>query len=70
MYLAKYEGREWSYWFTGHPDDDSRVLCLTKTKNGSHNMVLGYWDPDAGRWYCGMNSNVIAWKRLPDIPEV
>ena len=69
MYLAKYDGRDWSYWFTDHPDDDRKVLCLTRTKSGQYNMTLGYWDTKTMRWCCGMNSNVIAWKRLPDIPE-
>lgn len=69
MKTAKFNGNTWAYWFDGHPDDDRKVLCLTRTKKFQYNMVIGYWDPEAMRWCCGMNSNVIAWMPLPDVPE-
>ena len=49
------------------PDSERRVLCLTKTKKGVLNYVIGYWAD--GMWRCGMNSNVIAWMDLPEPPE-
>ena len=49
------------------PDTDCRVLCLTKTKKGIINYVIGYYADD--RWCCGMNSNVVAWMELPAPPE-
>ena len=49
------------------PDSDHRVLCLTKTKKGIINYVIGYYADD--RWCCGMNSNVVAWMELPAPPE-
>ena len=51
------------------PDSDRRVLCLTKTKKGVLNYVLGYYAHDRKYWVCGMNSNVIAWMDLPEPPE-
>lgn len=48
------------------PDNDRRVLCLTMTKKGILNHVIGYYDHV--RWCCGMNSNVIAWMELPEPP--
>lgn len=53
--------------FNTVPGDDRRVLCCTRTKVGMLNIVIGYY---AGRWCCGMNSNVIAWMELPRLPEV
>lgn len=50
------------------PDSDRKVLCLTVTKKGLANFVLGYWDGE--RWVCGMNSNVVAWVDLPDPGEL
>lgn len=50
------------------PNTEQRVLCCTATQKGTTNMVIGYHDGE--RWCCGMNSNVIAWTRLPDPPEV
>ena len=50
------------------PDPDERVLCCTETKKGTRNCVIGYHD--GSRWCCGMNSNVIAWQPLPELPEV
>lgn len=44
------------------PENDAKVLCVTKTKSGVFNIVLGYYAD--GRWCCGMNSNVIAWAPL------
>lgn len=56
------------------PLDGERVLCVTKTKSGLLNLVIGYWDAKwsngAGRWACGMNSNVVRWSWLPQLPEV
>ena len=49
------------------PDTDRRVLCLTKTKKGLINYVIGYYADD--RWCSGMNSNVVAWMELPAPPE-
>lgn len=49
------------------PDSERRVLCLTKTKKGIINYVIGYYADD--RWCCGMNSNVVAWMELPAPPE-
>lgn len=49
------------------PDNYRRVLCLTRTKKGQLNYVLGYYA--GGRWVTGMNSNVIAWMELPEPPE-
>lgn len=46
------------------PDHEDRVLCCTYTKAGIPNHVIGYHA--AGRWCCGMNSNVVAWMPLPD----
>lgn len=46
------------------PDTDDKVLCQTVTKKGMVGMVLGYYD--YGRWCCGMNSNVVAWMKLPE----
>ena len=48
------------------PDSNRKVLCLTRTKKGVLNYVIGYWDE---RWCCGMNSNVIAWMELPAPPD-
>lgn len=52
------------------PENEDYVLCCTQTKRGSKNLVLGYYSPQLQRWCCGMNSNVIAWMKLPDLPEV
>lgn len=59
------------YWIPAivSPDSDRRVLCLTKTKKGVLNYVLGYYAHDRKHWVCGMNSNVIAWMDLPEPPE-
>ena len=48
----------------GLPDEEDRVLCQTRTKKDTINMVIGYYAD--GRWCCGMNSNVEAWTPLPD----
>ena len=48
------------------PDNEDKGLCCTQTKTGSKNIVLGYY---ADGWRCGMNSNVIAWMPLPDVPD-
>ena len=49
------------------PLDGLRVLCVTETKKGATNMVIGYWASDLERWVCGMNSNVIKWTYLPEV---
>lgn len=51
------------------PDNDDKVLCQTVTKKDAVGMVIGYYG--YGRWCCGMNSNVVAWMRLPEpyVPE-
>lgn len=48
------------------PLTDEKVLLVTITKKGLKNCVIGYWDGE--RWVCGMNSNVIAWSYLPQMP--
>jgi len=50
------------------PPDDAKVLCLTQTKSGMFNYVLGYYAADLGRWVCGMNSNVKYWMDMPVPP--
>ena len=47
------------------PSDENKVLCCTQTKDGAKNIVLGYYA--GGKWRCGMNSNVVAWKPLPEV---
>ena len=44
------------------PYNDTKVLCCTETKKGGRNYVIGYYAD--GRWRCGMNSNVIAWRYI------
>ena len=51
------------------PEDERKVLCLTQTKRGDLNHVLGYYAHDLMRWVCGMNSNVKYWMALPDAPK-
>ena len=53
------------------PEDERHVLCCTETKSGRKNVVIGYYMPQKNveRWACGMNSNVIAWMELPEVPE-
>ena len=46
------------------PPESKYVLCTTMTKKGLRQVVKGYYSD--GRWCCGMNSNVVAWKPLPD----
>lgn len=46
------------------PREEDKVLCCTQTKAGAKNIVLGYYA--GGKWRCGMNSNVVAWKPLPE----
>ena len=52
------------------PPNDDKVLCLTRTKTGRWNHVLGYYAADLGRWVCGNNSNVLYWMELPEPPEM
>ena len=47
------------------PSDENKVLCCTQTKAGAKNIVLGYYA--GGKWRCGMNSNVVVWKPLPEV---
>lgn len=61
---------EWVMVTDRVPDDERYVLCCTATKSGRKNMVIGYYSPQLERWCCGMNSNVIAWMELPELPEV
>lgn len=58
---------EANQWFSVHdclPENEDKVLCQTVTKKGIPGFVLGYYYH--GRWVSGMNSNVIAWRPLPD----
>ena len=50
------------------PETDEHVLCCTRTKKGTANVVIGYWMD--GMWRCGMNSNVTHWMPLPEVPDV
>lgn len=50
------------------PEDESKVLCCTVTAKGTKGIVLGYYSRELERWVCGMNSNVIAWMPLPELP--
>lgn len=52
--------------FNTVPENDRRVLCCTKSKAGTMNIIIGYY---SDRWVCGMNSNVVAWMELPKVPE-
>lgn len=58
-------------WWNTHtlPNNDRKVLLCTITKKGTKNIVIGYYDSDHNRWVSGMNSNVIAWMELPEVPE-
>ena len=49
------------------PETDDHVLCCTRTKKGTANVVVGYYMD--GLWRCGMNSNVTHWMPLPEPPE-
>ena len=60
----------WCYAKYELPLDEEKVLCCTRTKYGQMNLVLGHYSTDLDRWVCGMNSNVIAWMRLPPLPGV
>ena len=51
------------------PPDGEKVLCVTQTKKGTMNQVIGYWMEDSQRWVCGMNGNVVAWSLLPQLPD-
>lgn len=70
--MVKWDGRDWVSWHDPKqwtPEDSEKVLCCTLTKKGIPNYVLGYYIPETKTWACGMNSNVVAWMRLPDWPE-
>lgn len=69
---VKWQGRDWCYWQDPKvltPDEGDRVLCCTRTKKGVLNYVIGYYIAETKTWVCGMNSNVVAWMRLPDFPD-
>lgn len=51
------------------PDDDRYVLCCCRNKEGKLNVVKGYYAKSAGRWACGMNSNVTHWMEMPAPPR-
>ena len=59
---------EWIKTTDRLPEDDRHVLCLTRTKKGLWNVVIGYYMD--GFWRVGMNSNVTHWMPLPEPPEV
>ena len=48
------------------PENDDHVLCTTVKKEGTAQVVRGYYDPAYRRWVSGMNSNVIAWMSMPE----
>lgn len=48
------------------PENDDHVLCTTVKKDGTAQVVRGYYDPAYRRWVSGMNSNIIAWMPLPE----
>ena len=69
LYLK--EKASWPVWHspTDWPPHGQRVLCVTETKSGVKNFVLGYFMADGiNRWVTGMNPNVIAWAELPAFP--
>lgn len=56
----------YGFWIPSNamlPDQEERVLCCTRTKKGMINILIGYHDGE--RWVSGMNSNVVAWMKLP-----
>ena len=55
--------QEWIPCSERLPAVEDRVICQTRTKKGSANIIIGYYDGE--RWCCGMNSNVEAWRPLP-----
>lgn len=56
---------DWKFAERELPKTDDKVLCWTRTQKGRNNIVVGYYSPELSRWCCGMNSNIIAWSRLP-----
>ena len=48
------------------PENEDKVLCCTLAKNGTRNIILGYY---SGRWCVGMNNNVTHWMPLPALPD-
>jgi len=50
------------------PSDDRYVLCCCRNKEGRPNVVKGYYSRTAGRFACGMNTNVTHWMELPVPP--
>lgn len=63
----------WIPTFEKSPETEDKVLCCTATKTWKKNLVIGYYIKDFqdghGRWCSGMNSNVIAWMPLPELPS-
>lgn len=57
------DGMRWIPCSERLPREEDKVLCCTQTKAGAKNIVLGYYAD--GKWRCGMNSNVVAWRPLP-----
>lgn len=69
--LRKFAETEETGWISVEerlPETDDHVLCCTRTKKGTTNVVIGYYMD--GDWRCGMNSNVTHWMPLPETPEV
>ena len=59
--------REWVPVEVTLPPEEEKVLCCTMNKKGVKNLVLGYYA--GGMWRVGVNSNVIAWRFLPQAYE-
>ena len=57
---------EWIPCSEGLPDNEGYVLCTTVTKKGLRQVVKGYYSQAMAAWACGMNSNVVAWMKLPE----
>ena len=49
------------------PENEEYVLCCTLAKNGTQNIIKGYYS--GGMWRVGMNSNVTHWMPLPKLPK-
>lgn len=49
------------------PESEEYVLCCTLAKNGTQNIIRGYYSN--GMWRVGMNSNVTHWMPLPKLPK-
>lgn len=62
--VVEFKKMEWIPVTQDLPNDGEYVLCTTQTKNGTRQVVKGYYAD--GRWCCGMNSNVVAWMPMPE----